>query len=222
MSTDSPRGFVKLFDDFVGDAIDTFLWTANADTGGTSAIAEDENGVLRLASDGTDGDINNLFGANLWRPSDAGPLIFEARVRASSLSAGFFVGLSDSNSDDEVPIDLDGGTLTTTATDAVGFVLDSAEVAANWQMCSVKADADGAQTATPTRLNAVASTYQTLRLVVNADGDVVFYINGEEVGRRSAAVTTSVNFVPAIAVLANGTATNFDVDYVYVCSGRSD
>jgi len=222
MPIDTTFGHVTHFDDFLGDSFNSFLYTVNADTGGTTEIAEDSNGILRLANDGTNGDINNVFTAELWKPSASGPLIFEARVRASSLSTGIFVGLTDDNDADEVPIDLDTGTLTTTASDAVGFVLDSQETAATWFMCSVKANTDGAQTAATAGPNAlaVASTYQTLKVVLNADGDALFFINGKQVGSREACVTTSVALCGAVAQLASGTASNVDVDYIYLCAPR--
>lgn len=217
MATDTGFGFVKLFDDFTDDTINTFRWTANADTGGTTETEEGVvNGVLRLASDGTDGDINNVFGVEAFSAA-GGPLCMEARVKMSSLSTGVFVGFTDDNAADEIPIDDDGGTLTTTASTAVGFVYDSGGND-TWDMVSVDDDVDGAQTSTG--VAPVADTYQTLRVVVNSDGSAEFFINGKFEGSRTAAVDTDAVLCPAVAQKANGTACNVDVDYIYVKAGR--
>ena len=220
MSTDTARGLVDLKDHFLGDTVDTFLWTANADSGGTANITPLAGGVFRLATDGTDGDIQNLFGEVIWAPENGG-IVFEARVKLSSLSQGVFIGLSDDNGQDEVPIDDDGGTLTTTASTAVGFIYDSGGNA-TWDMVSVDDNVDGAQTQVDTQYNPVAGTYQVLRIQVNPEGKALFFINEVEVGSRTSAVDADVLLCPAFAQLANGTAANCDIDYVYVCGGVDD
>lgn len=226
MSTDSGFGKVKFFDDFLGDTINLDWYIVNADAGGTAvAVVEAENGVVRGLSDGTNGDIQNIFGAENWQPSVQGTIIFEARVALhTSLAQGIFIGLTDDNDADEVPIDDDGGTLTTTASDAVGFVYDSAGNG-TWDCVSVKADSDGAQVQCPTKFNPVLDTFQTFRIVVEDDGNCRYYINGEEItasgAARSAAITTTVQYCPCVAQLANGTAADFDIDYFYVEGGRA-
>ena len=222
MPSDTTFGHIKIFDDFVGDTFDTFLWTVNVDAGCTGDVSEAHNGMFRFTMDGTNGDIGNIFGAESWRAgaAGAGPLIMEARVRTSSLSTGLYIGWTDDNDTDEIPINLDTGTLTTTASDAVGFTYDSQEDA-HLYMTSVKADVDGAQTAVDGRFDPVASTFLTLKVVLNVDGDALFFVNGKQVGSREACVTTTVNLAPCVATLTSGTATNVDVDYIYVCAPRA-
>ena len=222
-STDTGFGKVRFFDDFTDDTLDTFKWTVNGDGGSTITIIEAPNGEMRLTTDGTNGDIQNLFGAEIWKPSVSGTVVFEARVGLlTSITQGVFVGLSDDNDADEVPIDLDTGSLTTTAADAVGFVYDSQENG-NWHICSVKADADGAQT--DTGVAVTLGVYQTLRIVVETNGNCRFFIDGKEVtasgAARSAAITTTTQYCAAIAQLASGTASTVAIDYVFCEGGRS-
>ena len=219
MATDTTRGEVCMFEDFLGDTFDTFLWTANADGGGSANITEAAGGVFQLASDGTDGDIENLFGAEIWIASNGG-IVMESRVKmTTSIAQGVFIGMSDENDADEVPIDLDGGTLTTTAADAVGFVYDSAE-GGNWYAVGVKGGTDTAQT--DCDVGPTLATYQTFVIHINPEGRAVFSIDGKQVAAMDSCVTASVALCPAFAQLANGTAGNVQVDYVKVLGGRPD
>lgn len=219
MATDTTRGEVCMFDDFIGDTIDTFLWTANADGGGGSSIVEAAGGVHVFASDGTNGDIQNLFGAEIWR-ADNGGIVFEARVKlVTSLTQGMFIGLSDDNDADEVPIDIDAGTLTTTATDAVGFVYDSQETG-NWYAVGVKNGVDTAQT--DCLVGPTVATYQTFVIHVNPAGRAVFSIDGKQVAAMDSCVTATVALCPAFAQLASGTAADAHLDYVKMLGGRPD
>ena len=220
MPTDTAKGLVHFFDDFLVDTLDTFKWTANSDTGGTATVIEAPGGELRLTTDGTDGDIQNAFGPEIFQADDGGPVVFHCRARlVTSLSQGVFLGLSDDNDADEVPIDLDGGTLTTTATDAVGFVYDSGEDG-KWYCVGVKGGTDTAQTAVNAKFNPVAGTYQTFRIQLNSAGTATFFINEEQVAQLENAVTATVSLCPALAQLANGTAATVSIDYVEVTSAR--
>ena len=222
MSTDTGLGEVRFFDDFLGDALDTFNWTANTDGGGTAAILEAENGVMQLYNAGNDGQIESIFGAEIWQPNTAGTVVFEARVKmTTSITTGCFIGLTDENDADEMPADLNGGTLGTTAADVVGFVYDSDEDA-NWHIITSKATADGTQTSCA--VGPTLATYQTFRIVVESNGDCRFFIDGDEItvsgAARTAAITTTVQFCPCVARLCSGTAGTVQVDYVYVSQGR--
>ena len=224
MATDSGFGKVKFFDDFTDDTLNTFWSTVNYDTSGTVTIASEvQNGAWCAYTDGTDGDIQNIFGPHVFTVS-AGTTIFEARVKLSTLSQGVFVGLTDQNDADEIPIDYDGGTLTTTATDAAGFVFDSGKSSSYWYCCSVKNGSDGAATACALSDGPVADTYQTLRLEINEAGDIRYFIDGREVttsgAARTAAITTTTILCPSVAQKANGTAGYVYVDYLYVEGGR--
>ena len=222
MATDTGMGVVRFFDDFLGDALDTFNWTLREDSTG-SGIVEAENGVYKLLGDGSDGDIQAIQGAEIWQPDPAGTTVFEARCKfETSVTAGAFIGLSDENDADEIPADINGGSLGTTAEDVVGFVYDSDE-GANWYIITSKATADGAQT--DTLVAPTISVYQTFRITVDSSGDCRFFIDGKEItvsgAARKAAITTSIQYCPVVAQLDSGTAADIHVDYVYVSAGRA-
>lgn len=221
MATDTSFGEVRLFDDFIGDTLDTNLWAVQSD-GTAFAIAEEEDGVI-TCSGTTNGHIQSIFGAEIWQPDVMGTIVFEARVRLNtSITQGVFVGLTDENDVDEMPADLDTGTLTTTAVDVVGFVYDSQE-GTNWYIVSSKAGSDGAQTSAG--VGPTAATWQTFRIVVESNGDCRFFINGDEVttsgAARSAAITATIQFAPCVAQLCSGTASGVSADYIYMSGGRA-
>jgi len=219
MANDSGFGKVRYFEDFLDDTLNTFATTENHDSGGTVTIkSEVAGGVLSIYSDGTNGDIQNAFGANNWTPSTMGTIVFESRVKLDTLSQGCFVGLSDDNASDEIPIDYDDGTLTTTATDAVGFVFDSGKSSSYWYMVGVKAGVDQGPTACA--VPPVITVWQTLRVVVEKSGAATFYIDGKYQGTLATALTASTVLCWALAQKANGTAATLDSDYVFVEGAR--
>ncbi len=222
MASDTGMGKVRFFDDFLTDTLDTFNWTLREDSSG-SAIVEAENGVYKLYGDGSDGDIQALQGAEIWQPNTAGTIVFEARCKfETSITTGAFIGLSDDNDADQIPADIDGGTLATDAEDVVGFIYDSDE-GSNWYVITSKASADGAQT--DTTVGPTISTYQTFRITVQSNGDCRFFIDGKEItasgAARTSAITTTVQFCPVVAQLDSGTAADIYIDYVYVSAGRA-
>src|SRR3990167_4618803 len=149
MATDTPKGLVRFFDEFLGDAITL------------------------------------LFGEVQWRADNGGPLMLEMRVKAvTSVADGeTYAGFSDATTD-ENPITLStADALTTNASNAAGFTYTGGGTA-NWKAVSVNADADGAVIAcnvggvtTP-----VVGTWQTLKVVINSEGDARFFINGIDQG----------------------------------------
>ena len=221
MAEDTGLGEVRFFDDFLGDALDTFHWGLREDST-TTGINEAENGTYRLYGDGSDGDIQAIQGAEIWQPNTAGTIVFEARLKLdTSINQGVFIGLSDENDADEMPADLNGGNLTTTAEDVVGFVYDS-DKGSNWYVITSKATADGALTSCA--VGPTEATYQTFRIVVESNGDCRFFIDGNEIttsgAARTAAITTTVQYCPVIAMLDSGTTCYISIDYVYVSQGR--
>lgn len=222
MASDTGMGGVRFFDDFLGDALDTFNWTLREDSSG-SGIAENENGTYKLYGDGSDADIQALQGAEIWQPNVMGTIVFEARCKfVTSVTTGAFIGLSDENDADEMPADIDSGTLATGADDVVGFIYDSDE-GTNWYLITSKAGSDGAQT--NTGIAPTLGTYQTFRIVVQSNGDCRFFIDGKEItvsgAARTAAITTTVQYCPVVAQQDVGTASDLYIDYVYVSAGRA-
>jgi hypothetical protein len=215
---------VHFFDDFLGDTINLDLYVVNVSSGGTAfAINAQHNGVIRGTGDGTDGDITNLYCPPQYRADAGGPLTLEIRATLiTSLANGEeYIGFSDAATD-ENPINVStADVVTTTASNAVGFAFTGAGTA-DWKAVSVNGDADG----TVTRCNVggattpVLTTWQTFKVVINADGDADYYIDGIFQVREDLAVspTTLLNFF--VAQQDGGAARSTDLDYIEVWAGR--
>jgi hypothetical protein len=113
-------------------------------------------------------------------------------------------------------------TLTTTATDAVGFMFDTSMATDTWWLTGVANDVDA--THQNTGFAPVISTYETFRIELSATGIAKFFRNGLFVGSgpMSGAVTATVALTPVIAgfnrtTSGNGTIT---VDYLGVAANR--
>lgn len=231
MATDTNRGKVRFFDDFLDKAINTTdWWTGRSDSGGTTPVTLlRQGGVVQMGVDATDDDVSSLagnveFAAALSTGDTGGPLIFECRATlVTSLADGeTFIGLSDDSSTDEIPAVLSTtDTYTATAADSfVGFAFNGAGTA-SWKAVASNATSDKTAVAcnqggatTPVLL-----TYQTFKIVVNDDGDADFYINGKWHARIDAAIPATTLMCPHIDIQSGGTARSIYVDYVGVeCS----
>ena len=233
-ATDTSFGIVRDFDDFNHIALDTTnLWNVNTDAGGTNfAVNLQANGVVRGAVDGTDNDNTNMNGPVIYRADSGGPLICEWRVAPiTSVADGEnFVGMNDAITD-ELPIQVSTTDVQTDAgTDAVGFCYTGAGTA-NWKACGVDSDASrtpvvcnqgfvDATGASSRVTTPVVGRFQTLKVVINEDGDADFHINGSWQATIANAVSPDVLLNQYLAFLSGGTIRSVDVDYAYVSCGR--
>lgn len=229
------------FDDFMGDVLEdryTALEGTDSSTAAQAITAGAQNGVLRVTS----GDVSSgAYAANgsavvlgrHWRADSANDstvshrlMIFEARVKLTTdiASASVFVGLTDTVTLEE-PASVSGTTVTTNASDAVGFLYDTDATTDRWYAIGVAGDTDSSGVAV-TSSEPVADTYQTLRIVIESDGDARLFVDGDEVAYLPDAVTPTVLLTPVLSVnstndgLGTGTSQTIDVDYLYVCSDR--
>ena len=224
MATDTGFGKVKLWDDFVHPVVDESndwaTWTENS---GTQAINIDDNGYIRLATGTTAGNRVGVSGEVIWEAENGGSLIFETRIKSSSAITlrSYFVGFTDIKTI-ENPIEQSGTSITYSASDAVGFSYDTDADNDTWYCVGVKGDT--AATAVNSGVApAAAGTDQTLRVVLNTDGDATFWIDGKEEARIDNCVTVGTKLCPVVMV-ENRTSTaarTVDFDYIYVEGGRS-
>jgi hypothetical protein len=228
-NTPSPSKVV-LFDDFMGDALNTDLYTV---TEGTDSATSDAaivtnavNGILRITSGnaGTGLAADGVFvGSALHWEADNGGLTFETKLNLSAITTcQVFLGFSDTVATLEMPIDSAGSvnTITTTATDAVGFFFDTDMSTDTWWCAGVANGTDA--THVSSGVSPTAATDQTFRITVDTSGNAKFYIDGAYVGAVANAVTATVNLTPCIVVNLLSTTTSFtvDVDYLYVSQNR--
>jgi hypothetical protein len=214
------------FEDFMGDVAPSEVnYTEGTDTTtADGAIVALVNGVFRLTAGDSAGSIA-ADGAQLntelnWKVSQ-GKLVMEARVSIAAITTvSCFVGLTDTKAL-EAPFSLSGTTFTSNATDAVGFLFDTAATTDTIRLVGVKADTDA--TAQDTGVAFVADTYKVLRVEINSDGAATFYINGLQVGTlMSAAITTTVALTPVFIIRPEGAVAGrtMDIDYFMVAADR--
>ena len=216
---------VAIFDDFIGDAMDA-KWNivegTDSATSAESILAGGIGGVLRLttgdAGTGLAADMIQLTQALQWQASN-GDLVIEVRAKLSAITVCYcFIGFTDVTTL-EAPIEsaASANTLTSNATDAVGFMFDTRMSTDNWWLVGVATDVDA--THQNTGVAPVADTYATFRVEVSSAGVATFYYNGAQVGTAmTGAVTAAADLTPTIAVSKTATAASMtmDNDYIHV------
>jgi hypothetical protein len=158
-----------------------------------------------------------------WR-ADQELVCMEARVKLSAITnIAAFIGFTDQTAALEMPIQsaASADTITTNATDGVGFMFDTSMATDDWWLVGVANDVDA--TLQDTAFAPVAATYETFRIELSATGVATFFRNGKIIGTQmSAAVTPTVLLTPVIAGFnrtTSGTPT-ITADYVHVSGKR--
>lgn len=230
----SPRTVAR-FDDFTGgsQAFSTTIadgWRSRVGT--TNAVAFTVTEAVNGTAVGTIGDTTasmavsgvQIDAALDWK-ANQGELVFEARVKLSQITTiTVFVGLTDQVGALEMPIQsaASADTLTTNATDAVGFMFDTSMSTDNWWLVGVANNTDA--THQNTTYAPVADTYETLRVELTTAGVARFFRNGLQVGTAmTGAVTATVALTPVIAGFnrtTSGTPT-ITADYIYTSALRA-
>lgn len=216
---------VTFFDDFIGERtaanLESCGYTTVVAAGGSIATVAAVNGTVVLTNDTTDDDTQQLSHELNWQAENV--IVFEARVKVDDITnVGMFVGMTDALNETtpNLPVGRSAATVTSTATDCVGFVFDTDSTTDKWFGIGVKTDVDTAQIGDT--IAPVNDTYQRLRIEITAAGVASFFINGTAYGAATAAaVAPAVSLTPYIG-LANrsGTAHAMTVDYIYVSSKR--
>jgi hypothetical protein len=148
----------------------------------------------------------------------AGNVTLEALIKVSAITnVKVFFGLTDQKAALEIPIESasSSNTLTSNATDGVGFMFDTNMTADNWWLVGVNNDVD--ETGQNVGSAPTAATYYHLRIEFNTSGDAAFLIDGVQVGTTmTTACRTSVNLYPTIVASAISSASRtVTVDYLY-------
>ena len=201
-----------------GAAIDPAIDTAQA------------GGVWQLiggAGDGTTAaDGSGMVWADMPIQLDSGgDFAIECRIRLktaiTTTAVGF--GLTDATTLEE-PFSNSADTITSNATDAVGFLYDTDATTDTWWGCAVDTNTDDTGNATTGEVP-VADTWQTLRIEVgtgsasNTGATIRFLVDGVQVLLLSGAagVGPDVVLYPYLITCTDGTAARtVDVDYVLV------
>lgn len=222
---------LRWWDDFLGDSLDA-KWRGSVGSDGACVAPTISSGLpakgVGFMTTGADaGGTMALNGAQLDLgitnfPASAGGLVVEIRVSLSAITdIALFVGLTDQASALEMPFTLGAGdTLTSNATDAVGWLFDTGADTDNWWLVGVANNVDATK-ANSARVP-TANVFEVLRIEIDSAGTANFYRNGAKIGSAmSAAVTTTVNLTPVIAAFSRaGASRNVFFDYVLVESSR--
>jgi hypothetical protein len=234
LETGSSPSRVVRFDDFTGGGqafgttiidgwrsrvgtTNTVNWTTTADVNG-KVVGTIGDTTASMAVSGVQFDSELC-----WKPNQGG-LVLQARVKLSAITTiTAFIGFTDQVSALEMPIQsaASANTITTNATDGLGFMFDTSMTTDEWWLVGVKNNTDA--THEVTGFAPVADTYETFRIEVTADGAADFFRNGKRVGTRmSGATTATVALTPVIAGFnrtTSGTPT-ITADYIMVAGNR--
>ena len=229
----SPVGDHILFDDFHqvkaagGGACSSGNWIITAESGSSYTNADLASGVLRLTTDGNNCEVVMVAGAQTnWRVQD-GAIDALFRLKVDDLTdVAISVGFTDAATEScLLPFDDKAGTLTTTATTAIGFTIDTtcADVG-NWSTVYVDDDTDGAQVCTGKGPTQAKYTTLRIRLEDNGSGNQAraeFSIDCNQYYEvRTATIDRDALLTPFVGVMNSAaSAHNVDIDYIYV-SGR--
>lgn len=221
---------VVLIDDFLGDVLADEWNAIETDTDGAQAVlAGGIGGILRITSGNDDGngvvlpDLSGVTSYLNWQASNGG-LEMQVRFKMSRITDAYaFIGFTDLVTV-EAPIISAGSvdTLTSNATDAVGFMFDTNMATDTFHLVGVATDVDATRQAISAA--PVADDYATFRLEVSAAGAATFYLNGLQVGTTmSGAVTAAADLTPIVAVSnQDGTsALTAEVDYIALGMNRA-
>jgi hypothetical protein len=218
--------YVAYLDDFIGDSLDA-RWNVvegtDSATSDAAILAGGMGGVLRFttgdAGTGLAADMIQMTQALQWQASN-GSLYVEAKIKLSAITVCYcFFGFTDLVTL-EAPImsASSADTLTSNATDAVGFMFDTRMSTDNWWLVGVAGDTDA--TAQNTGYAPVADTYETFRIELSAAGVATFYRNGVQVGTAmTGAVTAGADLTPTFNISKTATAASMTADMDYIAIG---
>lgn len=210
-SSQNPFQKVRMADDFQGDLI-TDEWAVVVGSGGsaTVAITIGIGGLLLFTSDDTAGtmaaDGAQLVGVRSFQASNGG-LVFECRIRNNTAltTRSIFCGLTDVATIEAAIVSAaSADTITTTATDAFGFMFDSRMTTDEWWAVGVANDVDAVHVSTG--VAPVADAFDRLRVECDAAGKARFYVNGVLKATLTGVVTPAIDLVPTISIFSTTTA----------------
>lgn len=231
MPIGNPVGIDTFFDNFYGAALRGEVAGVTENSGTAAIVVGQEGGVAGLVTGATSTN-RSLINMGLNWKAGSGSMYFETRVKSVTAitTRALFIGFTDTVAI-ENPIQLATATVTSNASDAVGFLYDTAATTAKWFMAGVKGDVDTAFSAVNldnVQQAPVADEWQTFGVELNSDGVAVLYFgrdNGSkyglrEVGRIANAVTPTVLLTPIVCVETRTTAAKTAyVDYFKIRGG---
>lgn len=201
-------------------ATDATLLDHDGDNSGTFTITAATDGVATVTNGGSDNNATELFTDTIFRPSSMASM--EARIRVTTATGALNVGFTDANeSAGSIAVELSGSdpTITSNATDCAVIVFDFDATGSNIYALAVDSNTDG--TIIDTGVDWAINTWMILRVDVESDGDCAMWIDGYQVARFDAGISTDVALGAYIGLINRiGAAQSADIDYVRFWQGR--
>ncbi len=242
MSTDSGRGKITFFEDFVGTDVVADKSEYAVDTDPAVEVVSGANGiggVVRITCDAGQSNVGGIgFGQLQWSAYD-NYLYLEARVKLSALGSAaerFFVGFTDAQEDTLTEMPFTGTGTTTTAVsdpdDAIGFFWEGNFTDTAWYPASQNSDSlvvhgsSNMSAVEKTDATPTAGQWHTLSMMIDSsatwaefsvDGKIVYTYNDSD-----NAVIDDVPLIPIFVATEGTTGVNADIDYIYVEAGRDN
>lgn len=223
-----------LYDDFLGAVINPAIGGTSENSGTAAIVVAQRGGVGGLVTGASSGNRSAFTTGLNYLVSDGGMMVQWRMKSVSSVATrAFFVGWTDTVSL-ENPIELNGTTFTSNATDAAGFVFDTDATTDVWYTAAVNTDADKGGNAVTVNGGTVAPTadvYENFRVEITPDGDAIFsygkddglqlYTGWQNVATIENAVATTALLTPVILIETRtaGASTAY-VDALGVGGGR--
>lgn len=222
---------VWVYDDFTGNALDTTnSWASAGQASG--AVAKASPHMATITTEANDNDEWALASDLDWYGQYNACL--EVRLRNDDVSGlAHNVGFSDVAAESgTIAMTYSGTTLTSTASDFAGFLLDVDATTKYIYGVSAKANADGSVLSSAhTETDASWATYRVELRDNGVTTDAIFYLNtsGKEIdpandmiGIEADAVTRTTALCVYIAAMNRETAANtLDIDYIKVWQDRA-
>ena len=206
--------------------------TEQTDSGITVLEADGLNGVGRFTTTNEDAHSVGVTTGKVFDVGKMGTIAMECRVQFPDLDTkAFYFGLTDEN-DDTVILEgtnlvAAGASLTLSASDLCGFLLDSeATDDEDWIMVYNGGTTTGETTIANIDADedATAGEFQVLRLEVDTNGTARWYIDGKLKQTKAGAVSTSTDLaVMALLEYREGSGTEIQyarVDYIAIEANR--
>ena len=204
-------------------AIGPFRVTGDLAESDTGVVAIDKaGGFIRISGNDEDGKGVFIGTGVVLSPSLNGPLVLETRLELAALTArNVFAGFMSLNADDVAePVTATGTTLTLTATVLAGWLLDSQLTSGTeWHMPYNGGTATGptASNDVDSDIVAVAAESDILRVEIDANGTVRWYINGDLKATVANAVSTTTLLAAGVGCWGTTTtAADADLDFLLV------
>ena len=208
---------VKLFDDFVGAAVDTTNdWTFAAVNSGAIAANEALGGHARITTGAADDDDAELATLLIWSTTKG--CVMEARVAQNDADGtGLNVGFSDATGEaaDKIAITYATATATTNASNAALFFQDPDATTDLFRCMSVNADTDSTiYSVTGTPVDAAMHTY---RVEILPNQTCKFWFDNVLIATIEEGIAAATSVCPYIGVINRESAANtLDIDYIRV------